>query len=100
MKGFTLLEVVVVLVLLGLFMGLATVAMVSLRPPRQAGWLTTVDSARASAIRTGVPVTLTITTPEDTSPFAPRTAHWVFLPDDRALGPNLDPLTGAVHDAR
>ena len=98
--GFTLLEMVVVLALLGLILGLATVAVVSLRPPRQARRVAAIDSASAAAIRTGTRVHLTLNLADTTAHVALHIAHWTFLPDGRALGPEVDPLTGTVHDAR
>jgi Tfp pilus assembly protein FimT len=76
----TLVELLVVLALLGLVLGVSGLALASLREPREADELRTLKKARVEAVQSG----------------APRTAHGVlFLPDGRAIGPNVDPLTGA-----
>jgi Tfp pilus assembly protein FimT len=76
----TLVELLVVLALLGLVLGISGLALASLREPRESVELGELRQARAEAIRSG----------------APRAAHGVlFLPDGRAIGPNVDPLTGA-----
>ncbi len=78
--GVTLVELVVVLALLGLVLGVSGLALASLRPPREADEFRETQRARAEAVQSG----------------SPRTAHGVlFLPDGRAIGPNVDPLTGA-----
>jgi hypothetical protein len=82
--GITLVELLVVLVLLGLLTTLGAVSVTSLRPPPGAARLDTLRSARARAIRSGTPVTLT----HDSAPIR-------FLPDGRVLGGPLNPLTGA-----
>jgi prepilin-type N-terminal cleavage/methylation domain-containing protein len=79
MRGFTLLEVVVVLTLFGLVLGASAVALGSLRPPPRSAALKAYEQARTEAIMTG----------------APRSVDAVlFLPDGRAVGPGIDPLTG------
>lgn len=82
-RGFTLVELIVVLSLFGLMLGISGLALSSLRvsePPAQQE----LRAARAGAIRDGIP----------------RTAHGVlFLPDGRAIGTGVDPMTGAP-DAR
>ena len=85
--GITLVELLVVLVLLGLLTTLGAVSVMSLRPPPQAARLDSLRAARAESIRTGVPVMRTF----DSVPIR-------FLPDGRALGGPLDPLTGAWHN--
>jgi len=78
--GVTLVELLVVLVLLGLVLGVSGLALASLREPRESDELRELRQARTEAIRSG----------------APRTAHGaLFLPDGRAIGPSVDPLTGA-----
>jgi len=81
--GITLVELLVVLVLLGLLTTLGAVSVTSLRPPPEAARLDTLRAARAKAIRSGVPVMLTL----DSVPIR-------FLPDGRVLGGSADPLTG------
>jgi len=78
--GVTLVELLVVLALLGLVLGVSGLALGSLREPRESDELRDLRRARAAAIDSG----------------AARAAHGVlFLPDGRAIGPNVDPLTGA-----
>ncbi len=97
-NAFTLLEVVVVLALLGLVLGIATLALVSLRPPRQVHWVAALDSARTAAVRSGVPVRLARTLADTSHSTLPT--HWLILPDGRVLGPHVDGLTGVPRDAR
>ncbi len=87
-SGFTLLETVVVLSIIGLVYGVTGLALTSLKTPRESEWIRELRRARAKAIHTGRPH---ITADNR----APRTAHILFLPDGRALGPGADPLTGA-----
>ena len=77
--GVTLLELLVVLTVLGIVLGVSGLAIESLRVPRESQELVDLRRARAEAIQSG----------------APRTAHGVrFLPDGRAIGRRVDPLTG------
>lgn len=79
MRGTTLLELLVVLMVLGVVLGVAGLALGSLKVPRESQATTDLREARAAAIHLGVP----------------RSAHGVlFLPDGRAIGPAIDPLTG------
>ena len=83
-RGVTLVELLVALALLGLVLGVSGLALASLREPPEAVDIGAMRHARAQAIETG----------------APRLAHGVlFLPDGRAVGARVDPLTGAI-DAR
>jgi prepilin-type N-terminal cleavage/methylation domain-containing protein len=79
-SGVTLLELLVVLALLGLVLGVSGLALASLREPRESAELSDLRSARAQAIRSAAPV---------------RSGRVLFLPDGRAIGPHVDPLTGA-----
>ncbi len=80
MRGVTLLELLVVLTILGLLLGLSGLAIGSLQLPRESQEMTDLRRTRAAAIESG----------------EPRTLHGVrFLPDGRAIGPHIDPLTGA-----
>lgn len=94
--GYTLIEVIVVLALIGLVVGIGGLALASLKVPRESEAVRAMRDARTQAIRTGDPVSLT-TMASDTG-LNERTTH-LFLPDGRAIGPGLDPLTG-VPDAR
>jgi prepilin-type N-terminal cleavage/methylation domain-containing protein len=79
-SGVTLLELLVVLTLLAVVLGLSGLALAALKPPREADLVAELQRGRAEAIRAG----------------APRTTHHVrFLPDSRAIGSGVDPLTGA-----
>jgi prepilin-type N-terminal cleavage/methylation domain-containing protein len=84
--GFTLVELVVVLAILGLVLMVSGVALTSVRPTPATDSSRALARARAEAIRAGRPVVVTH--------HAPRTTHIVFLPDGRAYGPGVDPLTG------
>ena len=80
-QGFTLLELVVVLAVLGVVLGITGAAVTSLRVPtgtRQ----TATDQARIAAIRSGRPV---------------RLAGFLALPDGRVFAPHVDPLSGTTH---
>jgi len=87
--GVTLIELLVVLVLLGILLGVSGLAIGSLAPPRESQRVRTLLAARATAIRTGAPAAVRV-----------DSALVRFLPDGRALGPGVDPLTGAPDAAR
>lgn len=89
MRGVTLIEMMVALVILGALTGVAAATLGSLGPPRVQGWKSDVLRARDSAIRTGRPVVLRT----DSGYRA------LLLPDGRAVGGGLEPLTGEVTDA-
>jgi prepilin-type N-terminal cleavage/methylation domain-containing protein len=91
-RGFTLLEVIVVVAILGLIVGMSGLAFVALRAPLQSELVHELSRARAEAIKTGRPVV-------SGNNRAPRTAHVLFMPDGRAVGLGVDPLTGAPLDA-
>lgn len=77
--GFTLVELLVVLAILGVIAGVTGLTLSSLERPRESELTIDLKRARADAIRSG----------------AARTAHGVrFLPDGRAIGPHVDPLSG------
>ncbi len=87
-SGFTLVEVIVVIAVLGLVVGISVVALASLKSPPQSARDQELLRARAEAIQTGRPVVTD-------GNHAPRTTHLLFLPDGRAVGTGVDPLTGA-----
>lgn len=93
--GFTLIEVIVALALLALILGISGLALASLREPREVATTRDLISARDSAIRTGRPVSVTVTSSGTGQYNAPRTTHILFLPDGRAIGAGVDQLTGA-----
>lgn len=82
----TLIEAIVALVVLGLLTGMVAATLASLKPPTVAAWQTEVTRARGSAIRTGRPVLA----------HTDSGYRALLLPDGRAIGPGLDPLTGEV----
>ena|SRR2546425_10348809 len=90
--GFTLLEVIVVLAILSVTLGVSGLALASLRAPLESARVRALRQARVIAIHTGRPVGVDRTT-------ARGLARTVFLPDGRALGPGVDPLTGAPRDS-
>ena len=90
--GFTLLELMVVIAVLGVTFGLSTLAFTSLTVPREADVVRAARRARAEAIRTGRPVAIGGT-------HAPQARPQLFLPDGRAIGAGLDLLTGAPRDS-
>jgi prepilin-type N-terminal cleavage/methylation domain-containing protein len=90
--GFTLLEMIVVLAILGLIFGVSALAFTSLKTPRESDITRELRRARSEAIHTGRAVVIDRNR-------APRTAYVLFLPDGRAIGPGADPLTGAPLDA-
>ena len=99
-RGFTLVEVVVALALFGLILGMSGVALASLRAPAGSTTMRLLVTARDSAIRTGHPISVAVTAPDTGIDHAPRITHDRFLPDGRAIGPDVDPLTGAPHAIR
>lgn len=95
--GFTLLEMVVALALLGLILGVSAVAVASLREPPETAINRLLIAARDSAIHSGKPVTVTVTVPDTVEYHAPRTTHALFLPDGSAVGAGVARLTGTPH---
>ena len=81
-QGITLVELLVVLAVVGVILGVSGLALGSLKMPRESQDMAELRRLRAEAIHSG----------------APRTAHSVrFLPDGRAIGPGVNPLTGEPH---
>ena len=85
MRGVTLIELVVALALLGLIVGVSGLSLASLQPAQRSPAIRAMERARSQAIRTGSPV---------------RVDSRLFLPDGRAIGAGVDPLTGSVHAIR
>lgn len=90
MRGATLVELMVVLFVLGVMAAVSGFAVAGLRAPAQTDRDQMLSEAQARAIRSGKAVTIT---PEGG-------ASVRFLPDGRAIGAGVDPLTGQVLDAR
>jgi len=90
-KGYTMVEVIVVIAIIGLVIGMSGLAIASLKAPREAEWIRVLRQARAEAIRTGRAV-------RAADNRIPSTTH-LFFPDGRAVGPGVDPLTGAPRDS-
>lgn len=90
-RGVTLVELLVVLLLLGVLAGVSALAAGRAwgRQAETSPYTRRLDSARAAAMRTGLPVRL------DRDSGGPLR----FLPDGRAAGPDVDPLTGGPADA-
>lgn len=83
-----MIEVLVVLAILGLVLGVSGLALASLKAPRESTATLELRRAREQAIRTGHPVRVLADSPS----IRPSV---LFLPDGRAIGPGVDPLTGA-----
>jgi prepilin-type N-terminal cleavage/methylation domain-containing protein len=90
-SGVTLIELLVVLLVLGVMAGVSGLALSALREPAVSPWAHIASRARREAIESGRPVTAHDSTDATT------TDYWVlFLPDGRAIGSHVDPLTGEV----
>jgi Tfp pilus assembly protein FimT len=90
MRGATLVELMVVLLILGLVTGVTSLAIGSLRGPEDMAHHRALRHARAEAIRSGRAVSVA----------GESGAVVRFYPDGRASGSGLDPLTGELLDAR
>lgn len=90
--GVTLVEILIVILIVGLTAGLATLAMTALRPPAEDDLSNRVRATRARAIREGRSITVVI---DATSAEAPP-ALMRFRPDGSVLGAGLDPWTGSM----
>lgn len=82
-------ELLVVLVILGFIASVSAFGVAGLRLPESGKVTASVDQARAEAIRSGRTVTIRLLVTPDSAPRVLR-----FLPDGRAVGEGLDPLTG------
>ncbi len=94
--GFTIVELMVALAILGLTLAVSGLALASLKAPPESAWIRELRRARTEAIRTGAAVRAS-SPPPFTGLHRPRPP--LFLPDGRALGPGVDPLSGAAHDS-
>jgi prepilin-type N-terminal cleavage/methylation domain-containing protein len=85
-RGVTLVELLVVLLLLGMIAGMSGLARGWARGAAgsEARWESRVRSARAEAIRTGLPVQVV----------GESGAAVLVLPDGRAFGGGVEPLSG------
>jgi|GEM_PF-3152864 len=88
-RGFTLVELLVVLVILGFIASMSAFAVAGLRLPESGKVTASTDRARAKAIGSGRAVTIRLLVAPASAPRVLR-----FLPDGRAVGEGLDPLTG------
>ena len=98
-SGYTLVEVIVVLALIGLVLGMGGLALASLEVPRDSESVRALHNARAKAIQSGDPVNLIVANPDTGANRALRATH-LFLPDGRVIGPGVDPLTGSPDAVR
>lgn len=96
--GVTLVELVVVLALIGLVASVSGLALSSLKPPREAEWARELRRARTGAVQTGKLVRSAIPLPSTSVHDRPLPS--LFLPDGRAIGAAVDPLTGAPRATR
>jgi prepilin-type N-terminal cleavage/methylation domain-containing protein len=93
-RGFTLVETIVVIAVLSMTVGISGLAFASLKAPREAARIRELRRAREAAIHAGRPVTVTVGASDAESIHAPRARLVLFLPDGRAIGVGVDPLTG------
>lgn len=85
MRGFTILELMVALTVLGLLSGVSALAFRSLRRPNGSDPIQRMATAQREAVRSGHSVGISLG--RDTV---------LFLPDGRAVGRGADPLTGGT----
>ena len=90
MRGATLVELMLVLLILGLITGISSLAMGSLKSPTVSEHARTLSQARAAAIRSGKAVSVSGEGGDVVR----------FLPDGRAAGRGVDPLTGELDAKR
>src|SRR5437879_2647539 len=94
--AFTLVEVIVVLTIMGVVLGISGLALASLKAPREADQVRALREARSQAIRSGHPVSASAVCSLLPAPCSVV----LFLPDGRAVGPGVDPLTGMPNGTR
>ena len=100
MRGVTLVELLVAMTILAVTLGVTGLALAGLRLPRDTAAVRAAQHAHAEAIRTGRAGPWT----PDSSPArhlvsGPARPTALFLPDGRAVGRGVDPLTGDVRRA-
>lgn len=88
--GATLAELLVVLLILGLTAGVAGLSVAALRRPPESELGHRIRSARATAIRQGTALTVSLDSVGSDEPGSLRR----FLPDGRVIGVGVDPWTG------
>jgi prepilin-type N-terminal cleavage/methylation domain-containing protein len=86
-RGTTLIELIVTLAVMGLLAGLAATSVAGLHRVKKDVRAETLAESRRKAIRSGRPVGVGGLEPV------------LFLPDGRAVGRGVDPLTGVILDA-
>ncbi|HEU4647899.1 MAG TPA: prepilin-type N-terminal cleavage/methylation domain-containing protein [Gemmatimonadales bacterium] len=96
-QGSTLVELLVALAILGLASTLTVFTVAGLRAPVESPRIQALREARARAIRTGRTVRVPATGASGEFPSTGRAV--LFLPDGRALGPEVELLTGEIFDA-
>ncbi|MDZ4862404.1 MAG: prepilin-type N-terminal cleavage/methylation domain-containing protein [Gemmatimonadota bacterium] len=84
-RGFTLLEMIVALVILGLLWGISSVAFWSLAPSPSMEARARLIRARTEAIRSGRSVAVQMTDSQSSV---------MLFPDGQAIGIGIDPLSG------
>ena len=85
-RGTTLLELVIALTVLGVLSGLGLLALVALKRAPRDPRADQLRVGRLAALQTGTAVTVR----------GSGGAVVRFLPDGRAIGPSVDPLTGQL----
>ncbi len=99
-SGFTLLEMMVVLVVMGVVLSVSVTALPGVRARNAESLADRLARAQRQAVATGRPVTVTAAVPSASSPDSSVSSIlWRFLPDGRAVGPGVDPRNGQVIDS-
>jgi len=96
-QGFTVMEMLVVLALLGVMVGISAIALRPVEQSPEASLRVEGLRARGEAVRTGRPVWSPIPRAETADSTLPR-ERTLFLPDGSARGRTVDLLTGAPHE--
>jgi prepilin-type N-terminal cleavage/methylation domain-containing protein len=89
--GFSLVELMVVMAIVSITAAVATLAVgsVGTEPSPRTEWARRLDEARSEAVERGRAIVVR----SDSTGAYPSA---LFLPDGRAVGPDVDPLTGAA----